>query len=256
MLWEPVDPAAALTERFGFTDAGSAAAWLADLVRERWDLVVAGCDRLVLSASKLLAWIRIGGEHLVATCTADPNLFSRLAEIDGLIAWLDSEGVPVAAPLPTTDGGLRAEREGFALTLAPNVEGGPLDAEDEQQLVVAGRTLGGLHLALAGYPLRLSSVTGEGQLVHGDFRSANLLQRDGVITAVLDFDEVGYRSRAWEVGRSSGLLGTRYQDWRPVSRGGRAAFLAAYQEVAPLTDDELRSVDRVLAAVLQHFGWS
>lgn len=256
MMWEPGDPAPALTERFGFTDTGHAATWLTDVIRERWGLDVEGCDRLMLSSTRLLAWMRIDGDRVVAKCTVDPNLFAGLAEIDQLIAWLGSEGIPVAAPIPTIASGLRAERDGISLALSPAVEGGALDAGDEQQLIAAGRTLGRLHLTLMDYPTRLSCVPGETrQLVHGDFRSANILQRHGQITAVLDFDETSYRSRAWEVGRSSVLLGTRYRDWRPLSAGRRTAFLTAYQEVAPLTINELRSVDGVVAAVLQHFGW-
>lgn len=38
MLWGPVDPADALTTRFGFTDAGHAASWLGDVLQDSWAL--------------------------------------------------------------------------------------------------------------------------------------------------------------------------------------------------------------------------
>lgn len=257
MLWESVEPTTALAERFGFAGVDAAAVWLSETLRDAWALDVESCDCLVMSASKLLAWVTIDGESFVAKCAVDPPLFPGLAEIDTLIAWLDAEGVPVAAPVRSRDGGLRVERDRISVGLYPAIKGDPLDVEDGHQRVAAGRTLALLHEALAAYPPRLTAVPGEtGQLVHGDFRSANVLQRHGEIAAILDFDEACYQDRAWEVGRSAVLLGTKYHDWRPMSLANRATFIAAYSEVAPLTDSQRDSIDGVANAVLRHFGWS
>lgn len=92
-------------------------------------------------------------------------------------------------------------------------------------------------------------------MVHGDFRSANLLYNGGV-TAVLDFDEATHRSRAEELGRSAVLLGTRYHNWQPLPPSARAKFVTAYSDTYPLTDAEWDEYSNVVAAVSAHFGWA
>jgi hypothetical protein len=61
MLWESVEPADALTERFGFADEISAARWLGAAVWDSWSVTVHDCDRLVISDKKLLAWVSSNG---------------------------------------------------------------------------------------------------------------------------------------------------------------------------------------------------
>ncbi len=91
--------------------------------------------------------------------------------------------------------------------------------------------------------------------MHGDFRSANILQ-DGVgITAILDLDEASYRSRAAELAQSAVLLGTRYYDWKPTSPATRQAYVSAYNAVSPLTHAQSDEFDRGVAAVCKHLGW-
>lgn len=257
MLWESADPAAALTSRFGFVGEDHAAAWLTDALRDAWGLRVERCDRLVISASKLLAWLTVDGRCLIAKCAVDPTLFARLAEIDELIAWLHHEGLPVAAPLATTDGPRRLDRDRYSVGLYPAIGGDLLDVDDQDQVEAAGQTLATLHRSLAAYPGELSGGRAqEGQqLVHGDFRSANILYADQ-ITAILDFDEASHRSRADELARSAVLLSTRYHNWQPTPPATRKAFVAAYNDVWPLTGMEWKEYDRVVAAVAKHFGWT
>ncbi|WP_431913093.1 phosphotransferase [Micromonospora carbonacea] len=76
------------------------------------------------------------------------------------------------------------------------------------------------------------------QLVHFDFRSANVLCADGEITAVLDFEEARHDHRLVDLARATVLLGTRYHDWGPVPPEVQAQFLAGYQAVRPLTPAE------------------
>lgn len=149
MLWEAVDSAVALTTRFRFADTGHAATWLGDTLQQGWGLRVETCDRLVISASKLLAWLTVDGQRLVAKCAVEQESFPRLADVDTLIAWLHDEGIPVAAPIAATDGGIRVDRGGYSLGLYPLVEGDPLDVDDEDQVGAAGRMLATLHHALA-----------------------------------------------------------------------------------------------------------
>ncbi|MFK3983067.1 phosphotransferase [Micromonospora sp. NPDC050397] len=76
------------------------------------------------------------------------------------------------------------------------------------------------------------------QLVHFDFRSANILCAHGEVAAILDFEEAQHDHRLVELARAAVLLGTRYHNWRPVSAEVRAAFLAGYESVHPLTPTE------------------
>ncbi|MBB5827200.1 phosphotransferase [Micromonospora carbonacea] len=76
------------------------------------------------------------------------------------------------------------------------------------------------------------------QLVHLDFRSANVLCADGKVAAVLDFEEARHDHRLVDLARATVLLGTRYHDWGPVPPEVQARFLAGYQSVRPLTPAE------------------
>ena len=58
MLWEPVDPADALTKRFRFDDAVAAVAWMAEALWDAWAIAVDGCDRLVIERGE-----RAGLDH-------------------------------------------------------------------------------------------------------------------------------------------------------------------------------------------------
>ena len=114
-----------------------------------------------------------------------------------------------------------------------------------------------LHQALAAYPHRIDGggSTGRGQLVHNDFRSANILQDGTSIAAVLDFEEVTYRTRVADLAKAPVLLGTRYRDWGPTPELVREAFVAAYGDRARLTGAEQNELQHGISAVLGHFGW-
>jgi homoserine kinase type II len=76
------------------------------------------------------------------------------------------------------------------------------------------------------------------QLVHFDFRAANILCAGGEIVAVLDFEEARREPSLFELARAAVLLGTRYHDWGPVPAEVRAQFFAGYRAVRPLTPAE------------------
>lgn len=76
------------------------------------------------------------------------------------------------------------------------------------------------------------------QLVHGDYRSANVLCAMPGIAAVIDFEEARFDHRIVELARSAVMLGTRFRDWGPVSPEVRATFLAGYQSMRRLTPAE------------------
>ncbi|MGN6413632.1 phosphotransferase enzyme family protein [Flexivirga sp.] len=258
MLWESVDSSTALSARFGFVDADHAVSWLAETIAAVWARRLDRCDRLVISASNLLAWLTVDGQEVIAKCCVDPARFSKLAAVDALVGWLESERVPVAAPIVARDGRQRVEADTFSLGLYPFIEGGLLDVGDEGQVEAAGRMLAQLHEALAAYPRSFGGglSASNQQLVHGDFRSANILHDGLRITAVLDFEEVTSGSRVADLARATVLLGTRYHDWKATSPGTRHAFVAAYDEVAPLTGAQRSELHRSIAQVFDHFGWA
>ena len=275
MLWESVDAGAALTKRFAFRDGASAAAWVADVVGTYWQLDVARCDRLVISGRNVMAWVQAGGRPLVVKWSALPTRFSRLEDAARLVAWLDAESVPVAAPLAASDGRLLVELGNeakgrlrsrlalpgsrFLVGVLPVVEGELLSVDDPVHVDEAGRMLAVLHQALADYPGQADGAErgGRKQLVHNDFRSANVLHDGTGISAVLDFEEITYESRAADVAKASVLLATRYRNWGPTSASVRAAFVSAYNDHArdPLTTAERQELDERVAKLLKSFGW-
>lgn len=276
MLWESADPGQALTSRFGFRDGASTAEWVADVLERYWGLDVVRCDRLVISDRNVMAWVRAGGRRLITKWSSLPHRFARLADAARVVAWLDTQAVPVAAPIAATDGRLLVEvgndargrlrsrlplpGSRFLVGVLPVVEGDLLDVDDAGQVDDAGRMLATLHQALAAYPGKHGRRNrGErAQLLHNDFRSANILHDGDRITAVLDFEEIKHETRAADVAKAAVLLATRYHDWGPTSESTRSTFLHAYDSHArnPLTAAERHELDARMDAHLRAFGWA
>jgi homoserine kinase type II len=114
-----------------------------------------------------------------------------------------------------------------------------------------------LHDAMAAYPHHIDGGPSgrHEQLVHNDFRSANLLHDGTSITAVLDFEDVTYRSRVSDLAKATVLLGTRFHNWGPTTRLVREAFVEAYCDQAPLTNAEQNQLQSGIDAVMKGFGW-
>lgn len=258
MLWESADPGEALSQRFGFADAVSAVGWMGDTLWDTWAITVDDCDRLVISGGNLLAWITADDRRLIAKWSVASKLFQRLADTTTLTMWLHHGGIPVAAPVPARDGRLRVELDNVSLGVFPVIDGDLLDVRDPAQVTEAGRMLATLHDAMAAYPQHIGGgpPARHEQLVHNDFRSANLLHDGTSITAVLDFEEVTYRSRVSDLAKATALLGTRYHNWGPTSQFVREAFVGAYCDQAPLTNAEQNQLQSGIEAVLKHFGWA
>jgi homoserine kinase type II len=258
MLWESVDPAEALMKRFGFADPVSAIDWMSDALWDTWAIAVDDCDRLVISDGNLLAWITTDGRRLIAKWSVRPKLFQRLAETATLTMWVQDNGIPVAAPIPARDGRLRVERNDVSLGVYPVIDGDLLNVGDPAQVTDAGHMLATLHDALAAYPHRIDGgvSTQREQLVHNDFRSANILHDGTSITAILDFEEVTYRTRIADLAKATVMLGTRYHDWRPTTQPVREAFVAAYRDQVPLTGAEQNELQHGIITVLKKLGWT
>lgn len=76
------------------------------------------------------------------------------------------------------------------------------------------------------------------QLVHNDFRAANVLYSPEGLLAVLDIEEARVAPRVSELAKACVLLGTQFRNWAPITPTTRAAFLAGYRSVHQLSPDE------------------
>lgn len=85
---------------------------------------------------------------------------------------------------------------------------------------------------------RLAPASLGTQLVHGDYRAANLLWQAGQLAAVLDFEEVRWGYRINDLAWATVHLGTRYHNWGLVAPEVHQAFLSSYAAVQPLTATE------------------
>ncbi|MDO9441796.1 MAG: phosphotransferase [Beijerinckiaceae bacterium] len=88
-------------------------------------------------------------------------------------------------------------------------------------------------LVASSPPDRLSA-----QLVHGDFRAANILCAGHQVAAVLDFEEARIDFPIMELAQSAVMLGTRFRDWGPVSPRVHTWLLEGYESERPLTPAE------------------
>ena len=276
LLWEAGDAGQQLERRFGFRGAVEAAEWVGETLARRWDLHVTSCDRIVISSWNAMAWLVAGDRRLIAKWSAAPPRFARLRDAAQVTSWLEDHDLPVAAPITSTDGRLLVEFANeakarlasrlplpgsrFLLGVLPVVDGDLLDIDDAAHVVDAGRMLAAIHEALGAYPDRVGRGRPKGseQLVHNDFRSANLLHDGTRITAVLDLEEVTYASRIADLAKAAVLLGTRYRDWRPTPEEVREAFVAAYLDRARtvLSPSQRKDFDAVVASLLRKGWWT
>ncbi|MGK2886498.1 MAG: phosphotransferase enzyme family protein [Rhodococcus sp. (in: high G+C Gram-positive bacteria)] len=84
----------------------------------------------------------------------------------------------------------------------------------------------------------LPSLEDPVQLVHNDFRAANVLTRNSRVVAVLDFDDVVFDHRVNDLAKATVYLGTRFTDWRPTPAAAQLMFHAGYESVQPLSHAE------------------
>jgi hypothetical protein len=138
MLWETRDPHGALEERFGFADALSAGRWVAATVLEHWGIRIDSCEQIVISDRSALAWLRTPSGQLLAKWSVTPERFPRLSQIARLTHWLDSNGLPVSAPVQSLDGCLQVEVDEISMCLQRVIQGDLLDVEDGDQVTVGG----------------------------------------------------------------------------------------------------------------------
>lgn len=153
MLWESVDPADALSERFGFDDLSAAQDWAADALRSVWGITARECTRLVISDHNVIAWVETDHGALVMKWSRAQDRFQALETSTRLLQEVGAHGAPVAAPLAALDGRVRVVREGpggpLSAAVLPRLQGDWLDVDDLDAVHSAGAALAMVHQALA-----------------------------------------------------------------------------------------------------------
>lgn len=84
----------------------------------------------------------------------------------------------------------------------------------------------------------LKAIDTDPQLIHNDYRAANILTTDSRIAAVLDFDEIAWDHRVCDVAHACVYLTTLFTEWQPTPSRTRQTFVDGYQSVRPLTGPE------------------
>ena len=278
MLWETCDPYGVIATRFGHHDADAVARWVTSTLEAQWGLDVDACERIVMSDHNALAWVATPAGPMILKWSIATAQFPRLDALARLTDWLARKSLPVSLPIATLEGDLQVGLDGVSLCLQRRIDGGLLDITQPDQVREAGVVLGQLHDALAEYPGQIpgiavttaslsSQITDwldsapdhvptaalDGlrrlipeavpdnlptQLVHGDYRSANILVDVTGIVAVIDFEEARVDHRVVELARSAVLLGTRFHDWGPVPDDVHAGLLEGYESHRQLTPAE------------------
>ncbi|GAA1530765.1 phosphotransferase [Kribbella lupini] len=272
MLWERVEPEQALRERFGFEGFEAVGAWVPGVLAEVWEIEVAGTARMVISDHNAIVWVDTDRGPLVVKWSRAQALFGQLEASARLLRVLDERGVSVAAPLQSTDGRERVVIDGplgdLSVAVLPEITGDWLDITDEDAVHAAGVCLAELHNALSGYEddrlptTNPRSETGlppldddPKQLVHNDFRAANILTQGSKIVGVLDFDEIAWGHRVEDLAYASVYLATRFTGWGPTPPAVRQTLRAGYESVRPLSPAEDERYDDLVRWHEQRCGF-
>lgn len=174
------------------------------------------CDHLSVSVQRLIA-----GELLEPTDAKQAHAAGvTLARLHQALASYPQAAVfasPVPVPALSTAVAERVTQEMAALTDPALIEGSRRLLQPIQ---------------------RLETTLVSPQLVHGDYRAANVLWQADSIAAVLDFEEVRWGYRVNDLAWATVHLGTQYHDWGPVARTIHQTFLRSYSAIAPLTPAE------------------
>ncbi|AYJ48008.1 phosphotransferase enzyme family protein [Rhodococcus sp. P1Y] len=283
MLWESVDPTDALRERFGFDSLDALSEWVSASLRKNWGIRSGECSRVVISDRNAIVWVSSDAGNLVVKWSCARDRFGALEASTALVRVCADHGVPVAAPIRTVDGLDRVIVDALSVTVQSELIGHWLDVTDHAAVFSAGARLADVHRALEGVhrnaaqpavELRsrieawladrdhgaapdasrrlaesMSDVPDLGddvQLVHNDFRAANILIRDSEVVGVLDFDEVVLGHRVNDLAKACTYLGTLFTDWGPTPSSVQQMLRAGYESVRPLRPEEARWFEPLL----------
>jgi len=239
-------------ERIVMSDQ-NALAWIRTSDQQRlllkWSVTSERFERLAV-ISKLTAWLGTQGLPVSAPLASRDGQ-SQVAA-DGVSAGLQQ--VVSGTWLDVKDSRQVSAAGALLARLHVAIRDYPARSEAEAALTQPGTMTEQITGWIASDPATLSSADrsvlqalveaappepGATQLVHGDYRSANILLVDAEVTGVLDFEELRVDTPVGELARSAVLLGTLFHDWGPVSEQVRTEFLAGYRSVQSLTAAEL-----------------
>ncbi|GIF39037.1 phosphotransferase [Actinoplanes xinjiangensis] len=239
--------------------AGNALAWVATpsgRLLAKWS-VVPGIFPHLAETARLTSWLHERGLPVSAPVAARDGRLQ--IEVDGVSIGVQRE--IVGGLLDTADSG-QVRAAGAVLArlqqeLAAYPDAGRLPGAAGPFPPLADRITGWLdssagHLppaardTLRGLVAAAPADRSARQLVHFDFRSANILWHRGEIAAILDFEEARHEHRIVDLARAAVLLGTRYHDWGPVPAAVHAEFRAGYESERVLTPAEADWLDILL----------
>ncbi|MBF4607470.1 phosphotransferase [Curtobacterium sp. VKM Ac-1393] len=215
----------------------------------KWSIAPEGFERLAFAAD-LTAWL---GERGLPVSAPVPTLDGRVQlEHDGVsmglqhvidgtlldvrdVAQVHAAGATLArihdalrdSPDRARAVGVRPPPTPLRQQIAGWLDGTPAHVPDRARVA--------LRRLLAAAPSDELPV----QIVHGDYRAANVLCADPDVVAVIDFEDLRLDHRIVELARSAVLLGTLFHDWGPVPAAVHRQLLDGYRSVSALTTDEL-----------------
>ena len=234
------------------------------------------------------------GREFVLTLFEELNA-EEAAFLAPLLQHLQQAGVSVAAPLTAGNGQCLLTLKGKPAQLARRIAGTHPQPVTVAQCTAMGKALATLHLALKKHPLKrhnahglkwwqaeakkarakmtaieqllLDTVLDDFEetiedfddlpkgLIHGDLFRDNTLFDGDQLTAILDFSEAGKDYWLLDIAIT---VNDFCSDWPNVSLNTDLyqAFLAAYQQVRPLTDDEQEVLPTFLAMAATRFWLS
>jgi homoserine kinase type II len=226
---------------------GNALAWVrtpAGRLLAKWSVVPWRFPGLAQTA-RLTSWLDGQGLPVSAPVPAKdgrPQVETGSVSI-GVQREIAGNLLDVADPAQVRTAGAVLARLQDALAAYPHADQLPVFAHASQPL--AARVTGWLdradHLPVTARDALRALVADappdhpSPQLVHYDFRSANILCARGEIVAILDFEEAQHEHQLVELARAAVLIGTRYRHWGPVPPEVHAAVLAGYGSERPLT---------------------
>ena len=234
---------------------GNALAWVgtpSGRLLAKWSVVPERFPRLAATA-RLTSWLRGRGLPVSAPVPARDGRLQ--VEVDRVSMGLQREIVgdllDTADPHQVRAAGAMLARLQDALAAYPDADQSALAGASKPLTAQVTDWLGSHagHLPVAARDTLRGLVAGAPpenfarQLVHFDFRSANILWDRGEIAAILDFEEARQQRPLVELARAAVLLGTRYRNWGPVPAEVRAEFVAGYESERPLTAAEAAWLD-------------
>lgn len=216
------------------------------------------------------------------------------AQLPPVLNHLGQHDVPVAVPLQHSNAYIHFIANKPA-QIAPRIAGKHPMPSNQEQVAVMGAALAKMHLALQGYDLErksnhdqtwwneviaqlqpLMSVTDQQLLtqvltqyqniqqqypkrstgfIHADLFRDNTLYVENQLSAILDFSELCQGELLLDISITLNDFCSEFPDIT-LNRHKAQAFLAAYQQVRPLTADELACLNTYLAMAACRFWLS